>query len=229
MISLHDPVDHVGKASLEGPSCLRRRLPFSDLAEVAVLSAAAVADLADGDGVQDGVQRAVATGVEPVADATPASAASGSRPPPHHRRPAPEAARRTRRDQGTPRSRPHRRRRHPAPPSSADVAANYCRQASAKGMSGRLTCPLALFLKTQFDFPRSRQVQKFKPSLDDYSAAEEKVTIGPSSDSATRTSKSRSGKSVDKEDLHDFTTHAAIKSSASSSPSPDSTICQILT
>jgi hypothetical protein len=57
LVSFHDPVDHVGQASLEGPAGLRRRLALSDLAEVVVLPAAAVGGESERPDLQSGVKR----------------------------------------------------------------------------------------------------------------------------------------------------------------------------
>nr|WP_248843279.1 hypothetical protein [Streptomyces virginiae] len=56
------------ESSFDGPADFGERLAFGDFTAVVLLSAAAVADLADGDDVQGRVQGPVATGVEPVAD-----------------------------------------------------------------------------------------------------------------------------------------------------------------
>jgi len=61
------PVDDVGQASLERAAGLGWGLSFAELAQVVAAAGSGVAGLADGDGVQGGVELAVATGVEPVA------------------------------------------------------------------------------------------------------------------------------------------------------------------
>ena len=62
-------VDHVGQASFQGAAGLGRGLVLAEFAQVVDPSRARVAGLADGDGVQGGVELAIAAGVEPVPDA----------------------------------------------------------------------------------------------------------------------------------------------------------------
>jgi hypothetical protein len=60
-------VDDVGEASLQRPAGLGWGLAFGELAQVVVAAETGVAGLADRDGMQGGVELAVAAGVEPVA------------------------------------------------------------------------------------------------------------------------------------------------------------------
>jgi hypothetical protein len=68
LISFRDPIDHVGQAAFECPTGLGGCLSFGDLAEVVLLAAATVTDLADSDDVKRTVQSPVASGVEAMAD-----------------------------------------------------------------------------------------------------------------------------------------------------------------
>src|SRR5215211_1215878 len=61
------PVDDVGQASLERSTGLSWGLAFAQLAQVVAAAGSGIAGLADRDGVQGGVEVAVAAGVEPVA------------------------------------------------------------------------------------------------------------------------------------------------------------------
>ena len=60
------PVDDVGQASLERSTGLSWGLALAQLAQVVAAAGTGVAGLADCDGVQGGVELAVAAGVEPV-------------------------------------------------------------------------------------------------------------------------------------------------------------------
>jgi hypothetical protein len=67
LVGVDAPVDDVGQASLERPAGLGWGLAFVQLAQVVAAAGSRVAGLADRDGVQDGVELAVAAGIEPVA------------------------------------------------------------------------------------------------------------------------------------------------------------------
>src|SRR5918994_3489656 len=73
MVSHQVPVDHVGELPLERPAGLLGRLGLAQLALVVDLPWAGVADLADRDQVQGGVELAVAAPVQPM----PADIAAG--------------------------------------------------------------------------------------------------------------------------------------------------------
>ena len=60
-------VDGVGQVAFEGASCLVRGLGLGEFAPIVGASGAGVADLADGDDVQGGIQLPVAAAVEAVA------------------------------------------------------------------------------------------------------------------------------------------------------------------
>jgi transposase len=62
------PIDDVGQASLERPAGLGGGLGLAELAQVVAAAGSGVAGLADRDGVQGGVELAVAAGVEPAGD-----------------------------------------------------------------------------------------------------------------------------------------------------------------
>jgi hypothetical protein len=61
------PVDDVGQAPLERSAGLGGGLALAELAQVIGVAGSGVAGLADRDGVQGGVELAVAAGVEPMA------------------------------------------------------------------------------------------------------------------------------------------------------------------
>src|SRR6476620_5875995 len=69
LIFVEPAVDHIGQASFQGAAGLGRGLVLGEFAQVVDPSGARVAGLADGDGVQGGVELAIAAGVEPVPDA----------------------------------------------------------------------------------------------------------------------------------------------------------------
>jgi hypothetical protein len=57
------PVDDVGEASLERSTGLSGGLAFAELAQIVAAAGSGVTGLADRDGVQGGVEMAVAAGV----------------------------------------------------------------------------------------------------------------------------------------------------------------------
>jgi hypothetical protein len=60
------PIDDIGQASLERSAGLSGGLALAELAQVVAAAGAGVAGLADRDGVQGGVELAVAAGIEPM-------------------------------------------------------------------------------------------------------------------------------------------------------------------
>jgi hypothetical protein len=71
-------VDDVGQPALERPAGLGGGLALAELAQVVAAPRSRVAGLADRDGVEGGVELAVAAGVEPVALLVAAGGVTGA-------------------------------------------------------------------------------------------------------------------------------------------------------
>ena len=73
-------VDDVGEVAFQAPAGFLRSLGLDQLASVIDLAWTGVADLADGDEMQGGVELAVAAPVQPMAAQIPLEASTGAVP-----------------------------------------------------------------------------------------------------------------------------------------------------